>query len=220
MNSPYLDYTKEGLLIFIRSITPMILQVSEPITTIQEQRFILPGYYSWEQFEALENLIKNAPGLRITYLDGCVEFMTTGEPHEIFKKMLAILLEAYFFEKGIKFIPVGNATRRDKTQDVSFEPDESYYLGEKKTHPDLAIEVTITSGGIDKLEKYKRLKIAEVWFWENNQLVLYGLRENNYEQISRSEFLPDLDITLLVRCVQMSDILAARTELIESIRQQ
>jgi len=198
----------------------MILQVSEQITTLQEQRFILPGYYTWEQFEALESLIKDAPGLRITYLDGCVEFMTTGEPHEIFKKMLAILLEAYFFEKGIKFIPVGNATRRDKTQDVSFEPDESYYLGDKKTHPDLAIEVTITSGGIDKLEKYKRLKIAEVWFWENNQLAVYRLRDDDYEQVSRSEFLPELDLELLVRCVLMPSIIEARTEFLNGIRPQ
>jgi Uma2 family endonuclease len=197
----------------------MTLQVSEAITTVKEQRFTLPGYYTWEQFEAIESLMQDAPGLRITYLDGCVEFMTTGEPHEIFKKVLAILLEAYFFEQGIKFIPVGNATRRDKSKDVSFEPDESYYLGEKKEHPDLAIEVTITSGGIDKLEKYKRLKIAEVWFWENNQLLLYRLRENSYEQISKSEFLPDLDIALLVRCVQMSDILVARTEFINGMRQ-
>ncbi len=197
----------------------MILQVSEPITTLKEQRFTLPGCYTWEQFEAIESLIADAPGLRITYLDGCVEFMTTGEPHEIFKKMLAILLEAYFFERHIKFIPVGNSTRKDKSKDVSFEPDESYYLGEKKEHPDLAIEVTITSGGIDKLEKYKRLKIAEVWFWENNQLVLYRLREDNYEQINRSAFLPDLDIALLVRCVQISDILAARTDFINGMQQ-
>ncbi|MEW5861121.1 MAG: Uma2 family endonuclease [Cyanobacteriota bacterium] len=196
----------------------MILQVSESTTTVQEQQFTLPGYYTWEQFEALESLTADAPGLRITYLDGCVEFMTTGEAHEILKKMLAILLEAYFFEQGIKFIPVGNSTRRGKNKDVSFEPDESYYLREKKEHPDLAIEVTIISGGIDKLEKYKRLKIAEVWFWETNQLVLYRLREHNYEQISRSEFLPDLDIALLVRCVQVPDILAARTEFINEMR--
>ncbi len=197
----------------------MTLQVSEPITTLKEQRFTLPGYYTWEQFEALDSLMKDAPGLRITFLDGCLEFMTTGEPHEIFKKMLAMLLEAYFFENGIKFIPVGSATRSDKSKDVSFQPDESYYLGEKKEHPDLAIEVTITSGGIDKLEKYKRLKIAEVWFWENNQLLLYRLRKNGYEQISSSEFLPDLDISLLMRCVQISDILAARTEFINGMRQ-
>lgn len=197
----------------------MTLQVSEPITTVQEQRFTLPGYYTWEQFEAIELLMADAPGLRITYLDGCMELMTTGEPHEIFKKMLAMLLEAYFFEQGIKFIAVGNATRSDKSKDVSFEPDESYYLGEKKEHLDLAIEVTITSGGIDKLEKYKRLKIAEVWFWENNQILLYRLRETSYEQISSSEFLPDLDIDLLVRCIQMPDILVARTEFINGLRQ-
>jgi Uma2 family endonuclease len=144
--------------------------------------------------------------------------MTLGEEHEQIKSVLAIFIALYLFEKGIKFIPVGSATRRDKNQDVSFEPDESYYLGEKKAHPDLAIEVTITSGGIDKLAKYQRLKIAEVWFWENNQLVLYQLREDNYEQISRSEFLPDLDIALLVRCVQISDILTARNEFMNGIR--
>lgn len=197
----------------------MILQVSEPITTLKEQRFTLPGYYNWEQFEAIESLIADAPGLRITYLDGCVEFMTLGEDHEQIKSVLAIFIALYLFEKGINFIPVGSATRRDKSKEVSFEPDESYYLGDKKEHPDLAIEVTITSGGIDKLEKYKRLKIAEVWFWENNQLALYRLREDNYEQINKSEFLPDLDIEELVRCVQMPDILAARTEFIKGIRQ-
>ena len=161
----------------------MTLQVSEPITTVKEQRFTLPGYYTWEQFEAIESLMEDAPGLRITYLDGCLEFMTLGEDHEQIKSVLAIFVVLYLFEKEIKFIPVGSATRSDKSKDVSFDPDESYYLGEKKEHPDLAIEVTITSGGIDKLEKYKRLKIAEVWFWENNQLLLYRLRENGYEQI-------------------------------------
>jgi Uma2 family endonuclease len=196
----------------------MILQISEAIATIPEQRFTLPGNYTWEQFEALESLMADAPGLRITYLDGCVEFMTLGEEHEQIKSILAIFIALYLFEKGIKFIPVGSATRRDKNKDVSFEPDESYYLGEKKAHPDLAIEVTITSGGIDKLKKYQRLRIAEVWFWENNRIALYGLREDNYEQISRSELLPDLDMTLLERCVQIPDILVARNEFMNGIR--
>ncbi|MEO9123497.1 MAG: Uma2 family endonuclease, partial [Microcoleus sp.] len=146
----------------------MILQVSEQITTLQEQRFILPGYYSWEQFEALESLIKDAPGLRITDLDGCVEFMKLGEDHEQIKSVLALFIGLYFFEKGINFIPVGSATRRNQAKDVSFEPDESYYIGSRKEHPDLAVEVTISSGSTNKLAKYLRLRIPEVWFWENN----------------------------------------------------
>ncbi len=197
----------------------MIAQTLDKITTVQEQRFLLPGHYTWEEFEKIEALTADAPGLRITYLDGCVEFMTLGEQHEILKSILAILLETYFFELGINFIPVGSATRRAKEKGASFEPDESYYLGEKKENPDLAIEINITSGSIDKLEKYKRFKITEVWFWENNQIFVYHLNNDNYEQIIQSQLLPELDIDLLARCVLMPLILEARTEFIKGIRQ-
>jgi Uma2 family endonuclease len=180
---------------------------------------MLPSYYTWEQFEAIESLMADSPGLRITYLDGWIEFMTVGEEHESFKKALAILLEAYFFELGIEFFPVGSATRRDRARDVSFEPDESYYIGSIKEHPDLAVEVTITSGSTNKLAKYLRLRIPEVWFWENNRLAVYRLREDDYEQVSRSEFLPELDLALLVRCVLMPSIIEARTEFLNRVRQ-
>ncbi|MBW4667000.1 MAG: Uma2 family endonuclease [Cyanomargarita calcarea GSE-NOS-MK-12-04C] len=198
-------------------MTPQILN---KVTPQQEQRFLLPGYYSWEEFEKIESLTKDAPGLRIIYLDGCVEFMTLGEQHEMLKTIFGFFLELYFCEKGINFIPVGSATRRAEEKGASFEPDESYYLGTKKENPDLGIEINITSGSIDKLEKYKRFNITEVWFWENNQLSLYRLRDNNYEQIYRSELLPelDLDLDLLVRCILIPSILEARTEFINAIR--
>lgn len=196
----------------------MTTQLAE-ITSIQEQRLILPGWHSWQQFKAIEALISEIPGVRISYLDGCIELMTIGEPHEMFKKVIAILLEVYFFEMEINFIPVGSATREDETKGVSFEPDESYYIGEKKEHPDLAIEVVITSGGKNKLEKYKRFNITEVWFWENNQLSLYRLHEDNYESISSSVLLPELNLDLLVGCVLMPSILEARTEFFKGIRQ-
>ena len=198
----------------------MIVQVSEPITTVKEEHFTLPGNYTWEQFETLETLIEEAPGLRITYLDGCVEFMTLGENHEQIKSVLALFIGLYFFEKGINFIPVGSATRRNQAKDVSFEPDESYYIGSRKEHPDLAVEVTISSGSTNKLAKYLRLRIPEVWFWENNRLAVYRLRDDDYEQVSRSEFLPELDLELLVRCVLMPSIIEARTEFINGIRPQ
>ncbi|MFN6565590.1 MAG: Uma2 family endonuclease [Nostoc sp. ChiSLP01] len=197
----------------------MIPQTLDKITTLEEQRFLLPGHYTWEEFEKLEALIAEAPGLRITYLDGCVEFMTLGEQHEIIKSVIAILLALYLFEIGRNFIPVGSATRRAKEKGASFEPDESYYLGEKKENPDLAIEVNITSGSIDKLEKYKRFNISEVWFWENDRISIYHLTNDNYEQLTQSKLLPDLDINLLVRCVLMPSIIEARTEFIKGIRQ-
>lgn len=196
----------------------MTTQFIEKITLLKEQRFVLPGWHSWQQFKAIEALMLEIPGVRISYFDGCIELMTIGEHHENIKSVLAILLALYFFEMEINFIPVGSATREDETKGVSFEPDESYYIGEKKEHPDLAIEVVITSGSKNKLERYKRFNISEVWFWENNQLSLYRLRENNYESISRSTLLPDLDLDLLRRCVLMPSILEARTEFLKEIR--
>jgi len=194
-------------------------QLLEERGTLAEQRLLLPGYYTWEQFEAIGSLMADSPGLRITYLDGWIEFMTVGEEHEQIKSVLAIFIGLYFFEKGINFIPVGSATRRNQAKDVSFEPDESYYIGSRKEYPDLAVEVTITSGSTNKLAKYLRLRIAEVWFWENNQLAVYRLREDDYEQVSRSEFLPELDLALLVRCVLMPSIIEARTEFLNGVRE-
>ncbi len=193
----------------------MTAQLLEETVTLAEQRLILPSYYSWEQFEALESLMADSSGLRITYLDGWIEFMTLGEAHETISCLLNFLLQLYFCEMGIEYIPVGSATRRDRARDVSFEPDESYYIGSIKEHPDLAVEVTITSGSTNKLAKYLRVRIPEVWFWENNQLAVYGLREDNYEQISRSELLPELDLELLVRCVLMPSRIEARTEFLK-----
>jgi Uma2 family endonuclease len=173
-----------------------------------EQKLLLPRIYSWQEFEVLENLLATG-GFRVTYLDGWIELMTVGEPHELIKKSLAILLEAYFIIQGIEFIPVGSATRRGEEKGTSFEPDESYCLGEKKANPDLAIEVILTSGSLEKLEKYRRFEIPEVWLWENNQLQVYAFISSEYHLVPRSQLLPDLDIDLLVRCVQMPSRLEA-----------
>jgi len=195
-----------------------MLTYLKEFNTIEEQRLTLPGYYSWQQFLDLEEWLADTPGLRITYLDGSIELMTLGETHESVKSILRFLLEVYFVQKGIRFFPVGSATRRDEAKDVSFEPDESYYLREKKSHPDLAIEIIVTSGSLNKLEKYRRFGISEVLFWQNNQLFLYHLGESGYLQISRSTLFPDLDLDLLLKCLQIPDILDARLELLKGIK--
>jgi len=187
----------------------MTITLSVRSHTDQEQRLTMPRNYDWQQFEALEALLAESTGLRITYLDGAIELMTVGEPHELIKKSLAMLLEADFIEIGIEFIPVGNATRRSEAKGVSFEPDESYYLHEKKANPDLAIEVILTSGNLQKLEKYRRFQIPEVWLWENAQLKVYALVNEAYQEMDRSQLLPELDLALLVRCVQMPSRLEA-----------
>jgi Uma2 family endonuclease len=67
-----------------------------------EQALILPGRYHWDLLKSLQTWVEDTPGLKITYLDGHMELMTTGKPHERIKKLIAILIEAYCFELGIR----------------------------------------------------------------------------------------------------------------------
>ena len=65
--------------------------------------------------------------------------------------------------------------------------------------------------------------IAEVWFWEDGTLSLYLLRMLSgsaaYEQISRSELMPGLDIAVLLRCINMSNHVEAVREFRSVIRE-
>lgn len=180
-----------------------------PVLPNPTQRFVLPGRHSWEDFKTIQAVMGQKSGLRITYLDGVIELMTLGEHHESIKSMVAILLGIYFWQQGIEFIPVGSATRESQEQSVSFEPDESYYLGEKKEHPDLAIEVNITSGSPKKLEKYQRLNIQEVWMWQDDKFSIYVLENQSYAQAPKSRLLPQLDVALLQECILMPSRLEA-----------
>jgi Uma2 family endonuclease len=162
---------------------------------------------TWREFKAIEQLL-DRPGYRLSFLDGIFEIrQMPGEPHETVKKRIAALLELYLLMTGFDFTPTGSMTLENEVGGVKREADESYKLAPGRSRPDLAIEVVFSSGGINKLEAYKRLKIAEVWFWEDGVLEIYHLREEidqwHYEKIASSEAIPGIDLELLLRCVNM-----------------
>lgn len=196
---------------------------SLPRPSSAEQALTLPGRYPWSHFKGLQNWAGQTPGLKIAYLDGAIQLMTTGKPHERVKKLMAILIEAYCFERGIRFFPSGNATCEAEEKGASFNPDESYCFEMDKDYPDLGIEVVFTSGGLDKLEKYRRFSVAEVWFWQRNCLAIYHLISTAadvsvYQPANRSLWLPDLDIALLERCVQLEEAGEARSQFLAALR--
>lgn len=174
---------------------------------------------SWEKFEAIAALLKDSKA-RLTYLDGILEIMTPSPEHEEYKTTIGYLLEVYLRFIGIRFYGRGGYTLGSRELGVRGEPDESYNLETKKEIPDIAIEVVLTSGGVDKLEKYRRWGVPEVWFYRNKQLFIYRLRSDGYEQIFRSEFLPNLDLDLLVRCLNISDQYDATVAFTQALQQQ
>lgn len=182
-----------------------------------EEKFVTSGV-SWQIYEALLAKLEDNSHYRITYLDEILEIVSPSIRHENIKKRLAILIERYLYLKRIRFSPMGSSTIKQQLRKTGAEPDECYCIGEKKDIPNLVIEVIITSGSIDKLEIYRRLGVVEVWVWQINRLRLYHLREETpsefldtygYEQITSSELLPELNITLLEQCIQISDDIEA-----------
>jgi Uma2 family endonuclease len=162
---------------------------------------------TWREFKAIEQLL-DRPGYRLSFLDGVLEIRKMpGEPHETVKKRIAALLELYLLMAGFDFTPTGSMTLESESGAVKREADESYKLAPGRVRPDLAIEVVFTSGGINKLEAYKRLLIPEVWFWEDGVLEVYHLRQKSntphYERVSSSEEVKGIDLDLLLRCINI-----------------
>jgi Uma2 family endonuclease len=175
---------------------------------------------TWEKLEQLDEVLADT-GVRLTYIDGILEIMPPpSEAHEEPKSTVSRLVEAFLQEKAVRFYIRGSLTQGQKKDGARLEPDECYSLGAKKPTPDLAIEVTVTSGGINKLVIYARLKVPEVWFWEDGTIDIYCLRENGqYAKVDRSELLPNLDIDLLAAHSRMADQYDAIQSFIKILRQ-
>ncbi|WP_017326636.1 Uma2 family endonuclease [Synechococcus sp. PCC 7336] len=178
----------------------------------KDQRLTLNGV-TWEQYETLRATLNNIPALRIAYLEGALEIFMPSPEHELAKKTIARLVELYALENAIELTACGSATFRSEAKARGLEPDECYSLGEFTHIPDIAVEVVLTSGGIDKLSVYAGLAVPEVWFWQNSQFSLYQLTADGaYSAARNSQFLPDLDFDLLARCTNLpSQIQAVKT---------
>jgi Uma2 family endonuclease len=197
------------------------LQADDP-----EEKRIVTGV-SWNKYEAFLAERGDSLAYRVAYLDGVLEIVSPSRRHESGKTRIGDLLLIYFLETDTEYFPTGSTTFRKEEQQAGAEPDESYCIDVDKKFPDLAIEVVITSGGINRLELYRRLGVREVWFWQNNNFSIYHWREEipsqfvptfEYEQINRSEVLPNLDMNLLAECLRNPNPLAAAKEFRQRLR--
>ncbi|WP_438007700.1 Uma2 family endonuclease [Sorangium sp. So ce321] len=173
-----------------------------------EQRFVIHGV-PWQTYVRLRDEL-DTPSLRMTFCEGTLELMSPSIDHEAAKTLIARLIELFALERDVPLHGYGSTTFRREAKARGLEPDECYCVGEPlKEFPDIAIEVVLTSGGIDKLSVYSGLGVREVWFWERDAFQIHALRGEEYENIAASELLPDLDLVALARFVRWPDQHAA-----------
>jgi Uma2 family endonuclease len=186
----------------------------EPVD--RDQVIVLRGV-SWAQYVALSKQRRSSKPL-MAYLDGELELVSTSRAHEIDKTMIARLLEAYVDVADIELNGIGNATFRKRLKRAGLQPDECYCVGRMREFPTLAIEVVYTSGGIDKLEIYRRLGVSEVWFWIKRRFHIYWLTPTGFQQRERSVQLPHLDLDKLATCVRATDDSTNQTVAVRNFR--
>jgi len=171
----------------------------------------------WAGFEALAALRGERSRPRLAYLDGVVEQMSPSQDHEDVSWFLDHVIAHYCLLMDIPISGYGSWLLKSPVGMAGLEPDECYVFGldpRSKLRPDLAIEVIFTSGGVDKLEIYRRLAVPEVWFWEADEIIVFVLHDDGYVRQRRSAWLPDFDLALACRLVGVKPL----NELVRQLR--
>jgi Uma2 family endonuclease len=167
----------------------------------RDQHVVLRG--TWRDFERLLAIRGDEAGPRMYFLDGVIELMSPGSLHEYRKKLLSRLLEIWAIERGVTLEGYGSWTLKRGHKKAGAEPDECYIVGaEKKKVPDLAIEVEISHGVLEKHEIYRRIGVRELWtVRRDGDLLVRVLVDGRYVERSKSALLPRLDLQWLWKFV-------------------
>jgi Uma2 family endonuclease len=158
-----------------------------------DQTLSLSGM-TWEDYE---RLTEEDFGYRISYLNGVITIVSPSKNHERVAEVINGLIKTYCRKYQLAYFPMGATTLKNPPL-AGKEPDHSFAFETDQLIPDLAVEVTYTSGGVADLEKYQSLKVKEVWFWNDNEITFYHLVNGTYQKIEESVCLPKLKADFLV----------------------
>ncbi|MDX2012008.1 MAG: Uma2 family endonuclease [Myxococcaceae bacterium] len=174
----------------------------------------------WADFVRFLELRGEASTPRITSIDGVLELMSPSKSHEGLKSRIGRLLELWAALEGVAVSPFGSTTLKQRRGQAAAEPDESYVVGRSELGqvPDIAVEVSWSRSGLDKLAVYGRLGVLEVWVCEDERLLVFALKGQRYVRRKKSQFLPGLDLTWLARFVMEPDNAKAVANLVAAYR--
>jgi Uma2 family endonuclease len=165
---------------------------------------------TWAQFEYLQKGFEDTRGVKLFYYNGTsaegrpgvIEILMPGAAHELFKKIIAILIEVFLLDRQIEFEPTGSMTQKREGA-AAAEADESYEIQGAK----LCVEINFTSGDESKLQCYQELGVDEVWVWNDGVLAVYSLQPNGYQKVNRSQIpaLAPIDLDIMAQCILIGE---------------
>jgi Uma2 family endonuclease len=156
--------------------------------------------------------------IRFAYDHGMLEIMVNTNTHERYRKIIALLIEIWMQETGVRYVPSGQLTDKREDLDKGFEPDECYYiqncdkvLGTREINftqdppPDLAVEAEFSRSVLARLPIYAAFKVPEIWRYDREQLIVLLLGpDGNYQEMMTSRALPNLPLSHLSTFLEMA----------------
>lgn len=157
----------------------------------------------WEEYEELLEQVGEASGLRLSYNDGTLIVMTLSAEHENYARFLEKLLTIISLRLRLNIRSFGGATMKKSKRRKGLEPDACFYvqtadaLGkriqldfETDPPPDIAVEIDVHHDSLSKFSIYAALGVSEIWRYNERQLTISVLQEDQYVTVPQSQALP------------------------------
>jgi Uma2 family endonuclease len=181
-------------------VTPESIQLS-PGAVVR-----LPG--TWDDYQAIAQRLGDRQIPRIKYRPGEILLMSPlpkhGRQADGVASVVKVLLEK-LEQDYTAFTPI----TMELPEESGIEPDYCFYIdhwaeiaGKDRiiwgSDPslDLVIEIDVTS--YTEVNDYLPYAVPEVWLYEKNQLMIYGLQDGRYLLKDHSRYFPNFDLSQLV----------------------
>ncbi|MGZ3318090.1 MAG: Uma2 family endonuclease [Isosphaeraceae bacterium] len=187
----------------VPSLEDLYHMTSEP-----DERVVIRSV-DWAFYEQLVDSIPEGANIHVDYDGKDVEIVSPSPLHDGVKTLLGRFVELTAEELEIPCTVLGQTTWKRPEVTRGLEADESYYFVAEKLatvaeamtrrsgevaeypNPDLAIEVDLSLSRIDRTGIYAALRVAEVWRFDGEQIVIDRLQtERVYQPVEASGFLP------------------------------
>lgn len=176
------------------------------LTEVPDRRIVFRGV-DWAFYETVVDSIPEGSNIHVDYDGRDIEFMGNGPDHEDLKDSLGQFVKAVASEMEIPCKGMSETTWKRPGLRRGLEAGQSYYfhpdklaavarLGRSRDvtaypSPDLAIEVDVSRPEIDRPEIYAALKVAELWRFEDGQIIIERLTPRGTDEVvDASGFLP------------------------------
>ncbi|MCU0551192.1 MAG: Uma2 family endonuclease [Leptolyngbya sp. Prado105] len=201
--------------------------------TPTEKRVTLSGV-SWQAFEALLDELGTDRTARITYDRGALEMMTPLEEHDRCNRLIESLILVVADELYRKIYSLGSVLLTLPDVGRAIQPEAVYSLNEVRladraeldmnrvAPPDLAVEIAIAQGKIDRFSMYASMGVPELWFYLTTigddvlkgNLQIFQLQGDRYVETANSKIFPTLPAKRILEFLEQSDTIGLAQALI------